>query len=101
MNVTQPPFDDVRVRQAFNYAVDKELIIEAIFGGRAVALPGPLSPYNNYVNQSLQPYPYDPELALSLAEAGWTDSNGDSILDKEGLNFSFTIDTLEEQRAFE
>mgnify|MGYP001106529351 CR=1 FL=1 len=100
MNVTQPPFDDVRVRQAFNYAVDKELIIEAIFGGRAVALPGPLSPYNNYVNQSLQPYPYDPELALSLlAEAGWTDSNGDSILDKEGLNFSFTIDTLEEQRA--
>lgn len=100
MNVTQPPFDDVRVRQAVNYAVDKELIIEAIFGGRAVALPGPLSPYNNYVNQSLQPYPYDPELALSLlAEAGWTDSNGDTILDKEGLNFSFTIDTLEEQRA--
>ncbi len=94
MNVNQPPFDDVQVRQALNYAVDKDLIIEAIYGGRAVALPGPLSPYNNYVNQSLQPYPYDPDKALELlAEAGWTDSDGDGILDKDGQPFAFTIDT--------
>jgi len=100
MNVTKPPFDDVLVRQAMNYAVDKELIIEAIYGGKAVTLPGPLSPYNSYVNKSLQPYPYDPEKALSLlAEAGWSDSNGDGMLDKDGQNFSFTIDTIERQRA--
>ena len=36
-----------------NYAVDKDLIVEAIYGGRAVPLPGPLSPYNNFVNKSL------------------------------------------------
>jgi len=100
MNVNQAPFDDVRVRQALNYAVDKELIIEAIYGGKAVALPGPLSPFNNYVNKSLQPYPYDAEKALALlAEAGYTDSNGDSLLDKGGKTFSFTIDSLEEHRA--
>lgn len=99
MNVNSPPFDDVRVRQAMNYAVDKDLIIEAIYGGRAVALPGALSPYNNFVNRSLEPYPYDTEKALSLlAEAGWTDSNGDGALDKDGQNLSFTIDTLEEWR---
>ncbi len=99
MNVNQPPFDDVRVRQAMNYAVDKELIIEAIYGGRAVALPGPLSPFNNYVNKDLQPYAYDPDKALELlAEAGWTDSNGDGILDKDGQPLAFTIDTLEEWR---
>jgi len=100
MNVHQAPFDDVRVRQALNYAVDKQLIIDAIYGGRAVALPGPLSPYNNYVNKSLQPYAYDPDKALAmLAEAGYTDGNGDGLLEKNGKTFSFTIDTVEEHRA--
>jgi peptide/nickel transport system substrate-binding protein len=99
MNVSLPPFDDVQVRQAMNYAVDKDLIIEAIYGGRAVALPGPLSPYNNFVNKSLEPYPYDPDEALALlADAGWTDSNGDGILDKDGQPLSFTIDTIEQWR---
>lgn len=100
LNVTQPPFNDVRVRQALNYAVDKDLLIQAIYGGRAVALPGPLSPYNNFANQSLSPYPYDTDEALRLlAEAGWTDSDGDGKLDKDGSPFIFTIDTLEEFRS--
>lgn len=99
LNVTSPPFDDVTVRQALNYAVDKDLIIEAVYGGRAVALPGPLSPFNNFVNKSLAPYPYDPDKALELlAEAGWSDSDGDGTLDKGGQPLAFTIDTLEEWR---
>ena len=100
MNVNKAPFDDVRVRQAMNYAVDKQLIIEKIYGGRAAELPGPLSPYNNFVNKSLQPYAYNAEKALSLlAEAGWKDSNADGMLDKDGQNLSFTIDTIEAQRS--
>jgi peptide/nickel transport system substrate-binding protein len=100
MNITEAPFDDVRVRQALNYAVDKQLIIDEIFGGRAVALPGPLSPFNNSVNKSLEPYPYDPDKALSLlAEAGYSDTDEDGLLDKNGQPFSFTMDTLEIQRV--
>jgi len=99
LNVNMAPFDDVRVRQALNYAVDKDLIIQQIYGGRAVALPGPLSPYNNFVNKSLSPYPYDAALAADLlSQAGWEDTDGDGILDKDGQPFTFTIDTLESWR---
>jgi peptide/nickel transport system substrate-binding protein len=100
MNVTQPPFDDVLVRQAMNYAVDKQLIIDEIYNGLAVLLPGALSPLNNFVNKSLEPYPYDPDKALSLLEeAGYTDSDGDGILDKNGEPFVFTLDTIESLRS--
>ncbi|MEJ2558824.1 MAG: ABC transporter substrate-binding protein [Anaerolineae bacterium] len=99
LNVTDPLFQDIGVRQAMNYAVDKDLIVEAVYGGRAVPLPGPLSPFNNFVNKDLAPYPYDPDQALELlAEAGWTDSDGDGILDKGGQPFAFTLDTLEDWR---
>ena len=97
MNVNRPPFDDVRVRQALNYAVNKGRIIDKVYGGRAVVLPGPLSPFNNLVNKGLEPYPYDRERALDLlAQAGWTDSDDDGILDKDGQPFTFALDTLQE-----
>lgn len=99
LNVNQPPFDDVRVRQALNHAIDKQLLVDTIYEGRAEVLSGPLSPYNNFVNQALEPYAYDPDLALEmLAEAGWSDSDGDGVLDRDGQPLAFTIDTLEEFR---
>jgi len=100
LNVNTAPFDDVKVRQALNYAVDKDLIIEQIYSGHAVALPGPLSPYNNFANDSLSPYPYDTAIAADLLkQAGWEDTDNDGILDKGGQPFTFTIDTLEDWRS--
>jgi peptide/nickel transport system substrate-binding protein len=93
MNVNQPPFDDVRVRLAMNYAVDAEAILDTVLGGLGVVIAGPLSPYNNFADPTLEPYGYDPDKALELlAEAGWTDSDEDGFLDKDGEIFTFVID---------
>lgn len=100
LNVNRAPFDDVRVRQALNYAVDKELIAQSIYNGRAEVLPGVLSPHNIFANKSLQPYSYDTARALELlGEAGWSDTDGDQTLDKDGSPFAFVIDTQETTRT--
>jgi peptide/nickel transport system substrate-binding protein len=66
------PTEDVRVRQAMNYAVDREAIVDALFGGFATLSTGFLTPANLGYDSSLQPYPYDPDRARELlAEAGY------------------------------
>lgn len=97
LNIEKAPFKDLRVRQALNYAVDKDQLIEEIFLGKALALSGPLSPFNDYVSKDLEPYPFDPELAkLLLARSGWIDINGEGLQRPEGDIFELTIDTTAE-----
>lgn len=65
------PWADVRVRQAMNYAVDKQTIIDELFQGEATvaASDTPVPAWNG-----VQPYPYDPDQARALlAEAGYPD----------------------------
>lgn len=85
LNVTLPPLDDARVRQALNYAVDAETILAKVVGGYGILLPGPLSPANLYADPSLKPYGYDPEKAtLLLAEAGYTPEEISLVIDAYG-----------------
>jgi len=64
-----------------------------VLGGLGIVIPGALSPYNNFADPTLEPYGYDADKALELlAEAGWTDSDGDGFLDKEGEKFAFVVD---------
>lgn len=69
-NVTEEPFTDVRVRQAFNYAVDSQAIVDALFEGNSRASDAPIAPaVFGYSAQT--PYSYDPDRARELlAEAG-------------------------------
>ena len=41
---TKPPFDDLKVRQAINYAIDRQTLIDVILKGKGVIQYGPLSP---------------------------------------------------------
>jgi len=71
-NTEKAPLDNKLFRQALNYAVDKEAITEAIFGGLAdVSQCQVMTPFYFGYNRDLKPYPYDPEKAKKLlAESG-------------------------------
>lgn len=71
MNVTQKPFDNPKVRQALNYAINKEALIKVAFAGYAAPALGPLPPTIDFAAR-YQPWPYDPAKARELLkEAGY------------------------------
>lgn len=71
-NCSLAPFNNVKVRQAMQYAIDRNAICERLFNNTAFPLNGPISTMGEGHNGELQPYPYDPERARSLlAEAGY------------------------------
>ncbi|MBF0499599.1 MAG: ABC transporter substrate-binding protein [Candidatus Riflebacteria bacterium] len=77
MNVTKPPFDNVKVRQAINFAIDRETIVKLILNDRARIAKGVLPPGITAFNPALRGYSYDPERAKKLlAEAGYPDGKG-------------------------
>ena len=79
MDTFKPPFDDLRVRQAFSHAIDSEALVESALQGVAVPavsmLPGGFPAANPRGLASVQRY--DPVLARRLlAEAGYPDGSG-------------------------
>jgi peptide/nickel transport system substrate-binding protein len=91
-NLLSPLFQDKRVRQAITYAIDKTEIIKVVFLGLGEICTGPYKPGTWYYNPRTKHYPYDPEQAKKLLrEAGWQDTDGDGVLDKQGRPFEFTI----------
>ncbi len=92
LNNNSELFHDRRVRVALNYAIDKEYIIQDELKGKGSVAASPLWRGSWAYNPSVKPYPYDPQKALSLLkEAGWRDTDGDHLLEKDGGKFTFTL----------
>jgi peptide/nickel transport system substrate-binding protein len=75
---------DKRVRRALAHLVDVDQLINDLFYGLAERTVGPIHPSKSYYNKDLKPIEYNVEKAQGLlAAAGWEDSDGNGILDKE------------------
>jgi len=73
------PFQDVRVRQAVNYAIDRKALTEGLMNGLTEPAGQPATPSTFGYNADVKPYPYDPDRAKKLlAEAGYP--NGFSMV---------------------
>lgn len=93
-NLSDPRFRDIRVREAINYAVDKDEIVRGVLLGLGRVATGPFIPESWAYNEEVRPAGYDPDRARQLLEeAGWSDKDGDGILEKDGARFSFTVIT--------
>ncbi len=91
-NLKHPWFKEKKVRQAIAHAIDKEEIVKGILFGLGKSATGPYVPNTWPYNPDVKKYEFDPGKAKALLkEAGWQDTNGDGILEKDGKPFEFTI----------
>ncbi len=98
-NLKYPLFQDKRVRQAIAHAIDKEEIVDVVLFGLGTPSTGPYVPNTWPYNPNVKKYDYNPGKAKQLLkEAGWEDSDGDGIVDRDGSPFEFTILTNMENR---
>lgn len=90
LNLRNPILADVRVRRALAMLIDRPLIADKIFCGRARLVSGPYWRGNPGYDPVVKPWPHDPKRAEALlAEAGWRDTDGDGVLDRNGQRLSF------------
>jgi peptide/nickel transport system substrate-binding protein len=84
-----PIFGDVRVRNALAMGIDLDAVIKGALFGEAVPIASPGTPASWSYNPDLKPVAYDPEGAKKLlAEAGWTDQDGNGILEAHGAKYA-------------
>src|SRR5699024_3078143 len=93
INTYKEPYNDLKVRQAMNHAIDKEAYIKVVKNGYAQESDSPLPATNNFYEQQ-ETYEYDLDKAKELlAEAGYPDGfeaeiwGSDSSKDKRGMEF--------------
>jgi oligopeptide transport system substrate-binding protein len=119
-DVSQPPFDDLKVRQAFTLAFDRQKYIDVVLHGAALPAVGVFPPGLPGYNPDLSSLPYDPERARQLLEASkyggpeglppitYTDSGYGSDEDgsiaamtqmwQQNLGVTITVENLESDR---
>ena len=87
-NMRKKPFDDLRVRQAIAYCIDRKFIVEKLFKQKAVEVTGPIVPDSPFYSKNVEKYRVDVNKANELLDiAGYP-------RDKIGRRFKATIDFI-------
>lgn len=94
-NTDRAPVNDVRVRRALLMGIDRNSLTQALFGkvGEPALTPFPARLREH--SPGVRPIPYDPQGAARLLEgAGWRDTDGDGIRDRNGRPLRVTVDYI-------
>jgi peptide/nickel transport system substrate-binding protein len=92
LNLQSPLFEDINVRQALNYAIDRQAIIDELFLGEGSIARSVFPPDSYMVNRSVPAYEYQPRKAMQmLAASGWKIDKKTRKLSKNGIPFEFTV----------
>ena len=91
-NMSKAPFDDKNVRLDVEYAIDKDSISNDVFQGTMTPADTLFSRSKPYCDVDVTVYDYDPDKAAQLLDkAGWTDSDGDGVREKDGTPLEMTM----------
>ncbi len=91
-NNTRPPFGDPDIRRALTLAIDRQTIVDTLWGKYARVADSPIIQAVWAHDAKLKPLPYDPaEARRILAAKGFRDSDGDGVLDRGGRPFAFEL----------
>ncbi|MEA2053424.1 MAG: ABC transporter substrate-binding protein [Euryarchaeota archaeon] len=92
LNGGKTPFNDTRARQAVQYATDQETIVDTILEGYGLPGKGAITPaLAEWVNTEIDAKYGTNEAEQLLTDAGWSDTDGDGILDKDGQPFEVRL----------
>jgi peptide/nickel transport system substrate-binding protein len=86
-------FGKKEVRIALTHAINRKEILEEYLYNYGELAATPISPiFKTYINSDIEQYNYDPEKARNiLVKEGWRDSNNNGVIDKNGIEFEFTL----------
>ena len=90
-NLKKAPFNDINVRQAINYAIDKDEVIKGVLLGLGEPIASPYKPGTRWNNPNLKSYPYDPNKALKLLTKAGYKKNQEGFFEKNGKVLAFEI----------
>jgi len=102
LNLNNPRFRDKRVRQALLYALDRQALVDALFGGKQAVANSYLPPKHYAYDASMPKYTHNPERAKQLfAEAGWTPGPDGILRNVQGERYTVAIGTTAGNRVRE
>lgn len=91
-NLEHPFFKEESVRRAISMSINRQSLVDGVLLGQGVPTTGPYKPGTWAYNDKLVPMPQNQDEARRLlAGAGWKDTDGDGILERDGKPFSFSI----------